>query len=254
MGKLQIYYYNNVNFYCIKHFPYGDTMKKIMVLTSMRVGSTWICYFLQHALGKDFQYTENINEVERLWEKYPVVKAHRLKDNNDEIVFSKDTATREIIERFPDAYIITVVRNPKGRISSQIHFRPPVKARIERIINQGLEWSNGEQFSRMLEGYSSMASLENREHKYLWTTYEWLLEDPYREFSKILKFVGVNSDPDFVKQTVDYTQRDQMDGGRIRAGMKDSWKHERFADKLGVFDEHEKKYYDMLDREITLDK
>lgn len=229
-------------------------MKKIMILTSMRVGSTWLCYFFSHIFGELFQYTEKLNEVEPLWKKTPVVKAHRLKNDKDEVAFSKDTATTDVIERFPDSYIITAVRNPKGRISSQVHFRIPSSVRIERIIKQAIEWSDDEQFSRMLEGYSTRAPLEGREHKYIWTTYEWLLEDPYKEFGRILEFMGERHDEDHVRKAVDFVQFDQQRGGRIREGRLDSWQEEAFVDKLDVLDEDQKKYYDILERELTLDK
>lgn len=229
-------------------------MTKILILTSMRVGSTWMCFFFARATEKMFQYTENLHEIEHIWKKHPVIKAHRLKNRKGEVAFSKSTATKDVIARFPDAYILTAVRNPKGRISSQIHFRPPNSHRIERVIRQGLEWSGDEQFSRMLEGYSTRAPLEGREHKYMWTTYEWLLEDPHREFGKMLEFTGLQHDPEYVAELVELTQREQKGGGRIREGRLDSWRDEAFADKLDVFDEQQKKYYDMLDRELTLDK
>ena len=205
-----------------------------MVLTSMRTGSTWLCLLLRLGLSMNFDFAETLDDVEEIWDARKFVKAHKF------------TAER-VFERYPDAYVITVVRNPKGRTSSQFYFQPPFNEdRLSRILSISLERTEQKQLNRMWKGYSSKAKPKGRKPKYLWLTFEWLKKDTVGEFDKIAKFLGFRNSKKLNKAIVDTAQRESRMFGMIRKGRVDSWKEETFEKELNALDKYQEMYYNIV--------
>ena len=214
-------------------------MKKIMVLTSMRTGSTWVCLLLRIGLAMNFWFANTLDEAEEIWKSNRFVKAHRF-------------TPEQVLERYPDAYIIAIVRNPKGRISSLFYFQPPYNEdRLKKILKNSLKWGEQKQLNRMWKGYSSKAKLKDRKPKYLWLTFEGLKEDTVGEFDKIARFLGFRNSKKLNKTIVDTAQRESKLFGLIRKGRIGSWKEESFEKELNALDKYQEMYYNIVKGEDT---
>ena len=211
-----------------------------MVLTSMRTGSTWLTYLVRHLLGRNAGFAQDFKTVEKIWRSHGIVKAHKF-------------TPERIFKKYPDAYIVTSVRNPKGRNASQLYFKPPhTEERLESILQASLKLGERKQLNRMWEGFSSrnFDGSEMPPH-YLWTTYEWMREDIFREVEILANFFGVKRTPAEISRIISKAQKESKKYGVYRKAKVDGWKEEKFADKLLVLDKYQEMYYNIVNQEIT---
>jgi len=214
-------------------------MKKIMVLTSMRTGSTWLTFLVKNLVQMRTSFARSYQQVNAGWFHNAVVKAHKY-------------TPEEIFKFFPDAYVITSVRNPKGRTTSQFYFMKPFdEERFNKILTRSYKYAEKRQLNRMWEGFStrSFDGSEMSPH-YLWTTYEWMKEDIHREARAICTFLGLSKSDRYIKDAVDRTERDCKNIGIIRKGVVDSWKDEYFKERLEILDKHQEMYYNRVNGEL----
>lgn len=218
-------------------------MKKIIVLTSMRTGSTWLCFILQGLLNRSFEFAKTLEEMDDIWNRGNFVKSHKF-------------LPEEVFEKYQDAYIISVVRNPKDRTSSQIFFniREASKQRINKLIKKSEERQEEKQLSRMWTLFSTKNfSPCYREPKYIWTAYEWMAVDAYKEVEIISKFLKLKCSKSKIKDSVDRANAITKQYHYIRKGRVGSWKEEKFRSKLDALDTYQKMYYNKLGNEKLLD-
>ena len=212
-------------------------MKKIMILTSMRTGSTWLTFLVKYLYRRNAGFARDFETVDSIWKGLGFVKAH---------IFTPE----EVFKRYPDVYIITSVRNPKGRVASQFYFQKPYSnERLDKIIKASLSFGEQKQLNRMWKGYSSKQTLVNREPKYLWTAYEWMRENIYREAEIICDFLEIKRTPVEIKVAINKAQEESKYYGVLRKGIVGGWKEEKFSDKLLVLDKYQKMYYNIINKE-----
>ena len=211
--------------------------RNIIVLTSMRTGSTWLCNLLSGLLQTKFGFAKTLEQVAEIWEEGKFVKAHN---------FTVET----VFKLYPDAIILSTSRNPKDRTSSQVFFKKYSVERTDEIIKKNATIQEERHLDRMWKGYSSKAKGE-REFNYWWTTYEWLKEDTERELRNLADFLEVKYTDMIIRFIVISVQDFCMQKGRIRKGRVDSWKEEIFAEKLLVLDKHQEMYYNVVNGELT---
>jgi hypothetical protein len=187
----------------------GDRMN-IIVESEQRVGSRWVHYMLatlykkgvspemdgEHALLKDPEGT-----AER-------VRTH-FRENN--IVKFHHVHIEDILKYIQpvDYKIVSVVRNPRDRAVSVAfhHIHDPGKARWpqremsyeEAVRYTVMEYdrypiSNARMISNMKNGHSSFNFLsfmpKNDGIPQIWIPYEYLVENPLREMSAVVDFIG----------------------------------------------------------------
>jgi len=224
--------------YEYKFLYFGDDMtfdnKKIMVLTTMRTGSTWLTFLVQALTKSSAGFTKEMKGVRSIWKSGGFVKAHKF---TAELVF----------EEYPDAYIITSVRNPKGRNSSQFYFQPPyTEERLKSVLTSSVKWAEQKQLNRMWEGFSSRNIDTERTPHYMWIAYEWMTEDIFKEAKNVCKFLGLNLTRREIKQAIDIAQKETQQTGTLRKGIVGSWKKETFKEELKVLDKYQEMYYNIL--------
>lgn len=211
--------------------------KKVMVLTSMRTGSTWLTFIIRNLLNMRAGFAADFEEVERLWKFNAIAKAHKF-------------TPEEVFEKYPSAFIVTSVRNPKGRASSQLYFQPPyTKEALDKIIKNRLSWSAQKQLDRMWKGFSTKNIRIQRKPHYVWTTYEWMKEDIHREVKKLSRFFGLIKTDKQIDKIVKRAQKESEFIGIVRKGKVDSWKEETFKEKLNTLDKYQEMYYTVLGKE-----
>jgi len=214
-------------------------MKKVMVLTSMRTGSTWLTFLVKNLLGARTGFATTLDEVENLWNHDIVIKAHRF-------------TAKEVFKVHPDATIITSVRNPKGRNSSQFYFDAPyTEERLSKILRTSTNWGEQKQLNRMWKGYSTRRTPYGRNPKYIWTTFEWMKEDIWREARALSNFLEIGIKERALEYIVSMTQKECKKEGIIRKGKVGSWKEEIFKERLKVLDKYQEMYYNRIHEETN---
>lgn len=212
--------------------------KKIMVLTSMRTGSTWLTFLVKYLTGRNAGFAKSLKDAEQIWNRNDFVKAH---------IFTPE----QVFEKYPDAYIITSVRNPKGRIASLYYFKPPYnKNRLTKILRGSLRKGEKKQLNRMWEGYSSNRTNWNKEPHYLWIPYEWMKKDIYKEAKAICEFLDLNRNPSEIQTAITRAKGETVQRGVLRKGKIDGWKDEKFVNKLLVLDKYQEMYYNKVNQAL----
>jgi len=214
-------------------------MKKIIVLTSMRTGSTWLTFLVKNLLQCRTGFAKTFGQVESIWKYDAIAKAH---------VWTPE----QVLKKYPDTYIITSVRNPKGRTTSQFYFTTPHnEERLNKVLKRSAKVGEQRQLDRMWEGFSSRAfdGSEMPPH-YMWTTFEWMREDIFREARIICDFLGLNKSVRHLNDAVFKTHRDCVSYGIIRKGTIDSWKEEYFKERLEILDKYQEMYYNIVNGEL----
>lgn len=166
---------------------------KIIINSEMRVGSRWLHYLLVDLYK--MKASPEI-DVERL--KSGNHEIRKYLDNN-RIAKIHHASTDEVFQYVKpvDYVLITVVRNPRDRIVSKAFHHlahdPRIKSELEAIdhyvYSDYTREASSRQQAQMMWGYST------REHiyqalPYIWTTYEWMLENIVREVMLIDNYLG----------------------------------------------------------------
>ncbi len=163
----------------------------------MRVGSRWLHYLLADLYSMQVSpeierdaVTNNLQRINRYLSTNRIVKFHH-------------TVQQEIFDWVkPVNYsLISVVRNPRDRVVSKAfhmrygkkgeirHFHSDQEAVIKCVEDPYFSLSNMRQEVQMQPGYSTR-DYRREDLPYIWTTYEWMLEDIEREVIAITNFLG----------------------------------------------------------------
>ena len=211
-------------------------MKKIIVTTNTRTGSTWLCRIIYRLTGMPFKFAKTIKEAEKLWDKGVAVKTHRV-------------LIHQILPKHPDALIITIVRNPKDKTTSQYFFSGGNEKAYNTVMENNLNFGEERQLKRMIPGYSSRNPNRKTDINYWWTTFEWLKEDTVKETQRLAKFLGTDHRKGVAEISVKLAQRESEIYGRIRKGKVNSWK-EDLPNRLNTLDKYQEMYYNVVNQEL----
>jgi len=119
---------------------------------------------------------------------------------------------------------------------------------------------NENQFKLMLEGYSTRNKIFDK-LSYIWTCYEWMYEDTFREVKRITEWLGVDGiDDDFIKIVVKRNSFKQKSQGREpgqeirhdlwrRKGILGDWKNWFDDEMIAAISDIQFKYQDIISSE-----
>jgi len=180
-------------------------MVNIILTSEMRVGSRWIHYLLRDLLNMKVSGELDAREI-------PACRKlvnQRFKENR--IVKFHHAKVDDILQMEGNYKIIGIVRNPRDRmVSWAFHqrFKPSGqglkeiknaisdKEAVKVCVSHPMARKhNKDQFALMIRDVSTRRYLGWGLQRYIWTSYEWLLNDLFGEITTIVKFLGLNIDP-----------------------------------------------------------
>lgn len=193
----------------------------VIITSEMRVGSRWVHYLLRDLTG----YGTSPEMGDREGKKMPVFLKRLMGFFHKQKIPKFHHATQyQILRNFKkhDYKIIGIVRNPWDRITSlTFHQRNKPEGKGLEIIKGAIndveavrECYDYEDFrlddERQLilmtprcSTYAFRNKVENPfDGKYIWTSYEWLINDTFREIKTILDFLGIKKKEDFIKEEI----------------------------------------------------
>lgn len=178
--------------------------KPYVVITSEhRVGSRWLHYMLADLLGKEVSPERGGQRV-----KKSAMEVLEFLNNNRIAKYHHGTPDSILAGLSPHSYqIIGVVRNPRDRgVSRAFHdyYHRKHDYQVKQHASSDFEavkWvveeskpfmpDNWRQINElMLDGYSTRSKTET-ELPYIWTSYEWMLDNTEKEVATILAFLGI---------------------------------------------------------------
>ncbi len=179
-------------------------MTNIIISSEMRVGSRWLHYLLKdlygmrpsREIGRHRVKNEKesvLNHVKSYFEEERIVKFHGLRPKELFELLPKEV--------FGDYKVIFIVRNPRDRgISLAFHHKSEKgydrwkkltdEEAIKRVFLESNELKNGNEiiFETMKKENSLFHTIRKQktDNSYVWTTYEWMIEDIFNQI------VGIN--------------------------------------------------------------
>lgn len=180
----------------------------LIITSELRVGSRWLHYLLHDLL--DMNVSPEIDAT-LIRKELPKVRDCF---NTSKIVKFHHATPAQIVKIIKpiDYQIIGVVRNPRDRaVSRAFHRKYGGNFHRERTDWEAVHWTvltskdfnqyTTNQFNLMLDGYST-----RRKHKdklpYIWTSYEWMLENMYFELRQLVNFLGIKRTRKRIKQII----------------------------------------------------
>lgn len=233
---------------------------KIIINSEMRVGSRWLHYLLGNLYSMRIAPEVDVSNLE---DRKNTIRNYL---NNNIIVKTHHATTGEIFSviRPVDYTIISVVRNPRDRIISKAFhhrytgddiFDSDVEAVEHYVYNDYTQEANRRQLEQMSSGYSTRKHSASH-HSYIWTTYEWMLDDIYKEAALIDQYLGVGTKLEKIRQICDalsfqsITGREQgeeeRDNGWIRKGIIGDWINWFDVDMLNYTSKAQQQYWKQL--------
>jgi hypothetical protein len=242
--------------------------------SEQRVGSRWVHYLLSDLLGmrpspeidgnrilQDNRWAQT--RIRELWRQNRIPKLHHIHILD----------LRHALYPFAKYKHLTIVRNPRDRAVSVAfhHKHDPGRAQWaqrgmedkEAVRYTVLEYdryniSNIRMLSNMVYGSSSHSSTDKYGKSKMWVAYEWLLEDPVREFNSIVSFLGRDTAMS-VEEAVDLhsfekkTKRKQGQEKRTdvwrRKGVNKDWENWFDQDMIDATEYLQEQYYQKLNME-----
>jgi len=229
-------------------------MTKFIITSEMRVGSRWL-----HYLFKDLLKMGVSPEIDRgkVYETRSLVRKY-FKENR---IAKYHHATQYDIFRNLTTYdykVLAVVRNPRDRLTSLTfhqRYKPPgkglhfIKNAIDdktavklTLLHQDFREDNDRQLLLMTPRCSTFAFRKGYDNpfnwNYIWTTYEWLLENTYREIKAIVDFLGLEIDEKIIKSVVNRNSFQKKSGRKAGQEIRnDEWRRKGTNDDyLNWFD------------------
>jgi hypothetical protein len=222
----------------------------LIIISEQRVGSRWALGLLADLYGKQVspEYTrqqhlgetreKTLKDVQKKLERNIIVKFHH-------------TTPGEIFGTFApvDYKVIGIVRNPRDRgVSVAFHHMYdhdvddwPQKNMTEReaIRFTVLDYphyaaSNARQFDLMLPGYSTKTWRPHNYLPYIWTCYEWLKSDAYKEMESIVGFIDMEPEKPLAATVEEHSfsrragrkpGEEKRDDVRRRKGIVGDWQN-----------------------------
>jgi len=229
-------------------------MNNIIITSEHRVGSRWLHYLLANILGMHVS-PELDGKVEKLTEKKQII-LDRFK-NNKIVKFHHGTPVTVIKGLGTDTpyKIIGVVRNPRDRaVSKAFHdfYHPKHDYQVKHVAKNDFEavwWvidqsppfenDSWRQINNlMLDGYSTRCKVFDS-FPYIWTSYEWMIDNIHGEIDRILQFLDIQMEPTLVRTII---QRHTFEArAKRKRGVEkrdDTWRRKgTMLDWINWFDE-----------------
>lgn len=216
----------------------------IVITSEMRVGSRWLHYLLADILDMDVSPEREIkghrNEIKKYFNKNKIVKLH----HEPPFFHNKLNGNYKVIG---------IVRNPRDRIVSRaFHIRVKDKRKFSsngkftdikkadtdtQAVKLAVNNKHIRKYTRDMFQYMkpNKSTRSHRKGRYIWTTYEWMLDDTLGEIKAILEFLGVDKSDKFLKKKIrkhsfkkkagrKRGKEDRSDGWR-RKGVKGDWQN-----------------------------
>lgn len=205
------------------------TTDKVFLLSNMRTGSTWLINMLQVILGHTSFGPCQSGELDDV--------APLFRERIDAGLIQKQHTHLhgEVFEKLvPNDYtIVTIVRNPRDILTSHAFMVQPrleayepsiIQQRIKERLDDNWAPSMAKQLKRMEPGYSTRNKVQNG-MPYIWTSYEWLKEDPAGELIAILDCIGMPYDSSNVIDVAEdfQTRLPRHHPGNHRKGIVGDW-------------------------------
>lgn len=208
----------------------------LVITSEMRVGSRWIHYLLSELLGK-----KCAPEIDDLNEGWTLLTRKWFLQNR--IVKFHHVLPATILAGIPQTdKIIGIVRNPRDRlVSIAFHYRnhpqkhnkaeakyktdgETVRACVAGKLAKHHRKNDERMLEHMLPGCSTR-SKGRLDVPYIWSAYEWLIEDTEREVRMLLDFVGADVDLPTIRTTIE-KHSFELQSGRRRGQEKrhDTWR------------------------------
>lgn len=178
-------------------------MKSIIVTSIMRTGSTW----LKDLLMISTNYPYHFLDPKQLYHN-----PNRTRNT----VYKAHMSLNKIYTLWPekDYRVVAIVRNPRDRYVS----------RCLRNIGRPLDWNKPKNLKYFVDGYRkqlhymkegrSTRDFDGQNWDYVWTTYEWMVEDTEKELSIILNFAKFPVTKNKIRNTVAQFARSYNSGLR----------------------------------------
>ena len=218
--------------------------EKVVLLSEMRVGSTWLIRILKILLGKDYKPVANIADTRRHINNGFIQKLHNWEP---EKLFQALQPN--------DYKIISIVRNPRDLITSLAYYRKNRHHHIHDVAEEAHRLATqtpilARQIARMEEG-ASTANAKNE--NYIWTSYEWMKENTVLEIGRILNFLSYYIPENDIRNKIDHFQRNQEkhkgNASDYRKGIINDWENLLLDKTVKATEEVQKKYFELLNNE-----
>lgn len=215
-------------------------MRSAYLLSHMRTGSTWLLKMLEPFYngcegGGFIKYAKpNDGRVLDFLNKGYIVKAHRWLHT-------------DIDNRYP---VISIVRGPLDRVTS-VYYR--FNRTHGRTYNSLFRSGNDGEFTqkeRMVPFHSTKTiHLCDDNLNYIWTAYEWLLNDPKKELKAILDFLDISYSNGGISNAISNGARTKTTKN-FRKGTIGDWKNLLKPREVKRFKPYQREYERILNEEI----
>ncbi|QJA06550.1 sulfotransferase domain-containing protein [Thermosulfurimonas marina] len=161
------------------------------------------------------------------------VKRYGLKDNH--FVF-----WLPLVEKwFPEARIISPVRDPRSVVVSGWHFNMRINPNFRQTRGKTIElWAadSGAIWKRDVEAILSLQ--KKYPERVLIIRYEDLRQDPENHYARLFEFLEVDAGPGIVKKVIQKTAFEKFKDGRFfRRGGLEEWKKELTPQAIKIIEE-----------------
>lgn len=170
----------------------------IIITSELRVGSRWLHYLLKDLYSMEVsgeidttKVKNSLDEIKQYFQERRIVKLHH-------------ASPKDILNSIKprNYFIIGVVRNPRDRAVSRAFHRKYSDGKdcepqfndwqaVRYTVLESEEFKNysKKQFGLMPDGYATRNKVYDK-IPYIWTSYEWLLQDTMREVRAICRFLN----------------------------------------------------------------
>jgi hypothetical protein len=222
-------------------------MRKLTVLTDMRVGSTLLCNILSDLLSlrydhiKFMEFPRDIARFRAELEKHRFLKQHHLLQS-------------ELLNLEIDTHcVISVVRSPRAVLLSSFCYHECNKEKNQENLLHFFRSrcaDIGKFVDRMEYGCSTRAMPQN---KYIWTTYEWLVVDPKREIRSLANFLSLDVSIERITRATGRIGRGPAgDNQGYRRGLMTEWSAIFGEQLMAETAQLEERYWTLVGKENDL--
>jgi hypothetical protein len=121
----------------------------------------------------------------------------------------------EILELFPSAYFVHIIRDPRAVVASLMDAgRSWARGWAPQSAQPAAEmWRNAVLHGRALNGLTE---------RYLEVSYESMLAKPETELGRVIEMIGLGPDPDFCHRAAEACSASSLSGGKFKAWVPKS--------------------------------
>ena len=207
----------------------------LAIVSEMRTGSRWLHYLLADILqmmpSPEIGYplgNENLNTIDEHLANNRIVKFHQF-------------PPKTLLDLNKFNKIIGIVRCPRDRaVSLAFHHRyhlplstyPEWKERVDDFdavkytVTDNYRYIQEEERQKLLSpnGFSTFDPIL-KDNSYIWTSYEWMKEDSFKEIQSLLYFLDIDIDPGIIKKSIQKNSFESKSGRKEgKESRRDTWR------------------------------